>query len=171
MYIALNVIDKKPCITDPESVELYMQGENGFNVTNMCLRNLPENTPPSYLFNTLVHFGPDGSIVAKYYKRMLFSTDGNKVVNDDVFSWTPSREPFRKHFKEKGTFTTDFGVTFASAICNDLNDDQYMLELYNQGETTSAPANRYSTFLTQHEIPQASKTSSTRTTMRTLWIH
>ena len=170
MYIALNVIDKKPCITDPESVELYMQGENGFNVTNMCLRNLPENTPPSYLFNTLVTFGPDGSIVAKYYKRMLFGADGNKV-NDDVFSLTPYREPFRQHFKENGTFTTNFGVTFASAICNDLNDDQYMLELYNQGETTSAPANRYSTFLTQHEIPQASKTSSTRTTMRTLWIH
>ncbi|GMH59069.1 hypothetical protein TrST_g10276 [Triparma strigata] len=142
MYIALNVVDKKPCITDTASVELYMQGENGFNVTNMCLRNLPENTPPSYLFNTLVHFGPDGSIVAKYYKRMLFGTDGNKMNADD-HSLTPSREPFRQHFKENGTFTTDFGVTFASAICNDLNDDQYMLELHNQGIKNLIYANNY----------------------------
>ena len=170
MYIALKVVDNKPCITDPADVALYMQGENGFNVTNMCLRNLADNTPPSYLFNTLVTFGPDGSIVAKYYKRMLFGASSN-MMNVNDFSLTPSREPFRQHFGANGTFTTNFGVTFASAICNDINDDAYMLELHDQGETTSAPANRYSTFLTQHENPQASKTSSTRTTTRTLWIH
>ena len=63
-------------------------------------------TKADYSFNTLVNLGPDGNVVAKYYKRMLFDSDGNNAE-----ALTPSREALVDHFKANGTFTTNFGGT------------------------------------------------------------
>ena len=153
IYIAINMLDVQPCIRNSTTIRSIAAP---YNVTNLCQRNNDNSDTGAlvYVFNAVVVFSPDGALVAKYYKNALFGASSN------VYQLNPtggqglaqSTPELSKFFDAEGIFTTTFGITFATLICNDINNHSLLQRIKGQGITDILYANTYKNILSLETI-------------------
>jgi len=133
MYISVNTVDQQPCIF-------------GSNVTDLCINR--DTYDAYYAFNANAIFSPEGALIAKYYKRATFGAGGYDVYK----SLTQTTPVLTSIYGGQGRFTTNFNVTFASAICNDVNDRGYLESLKNDNITDLIYGNSYENIISLETI-------------------
>ncbi|MCX6357255.1 MAG: carbon-nitrogen hydrolase family protein [Candidatus Aureabacteria bacterium] len=95
---------------------------------------IPERGPGGEIYNTLLFFGPDGALLAKYRKRHLFRVDIPGVVRHD------ERDYLAAGAMPAPVIDTELG-RFGASICYDLRfPEQYLRMALDGAEILLAPS-------------------------------